>query len=233
MEFILLLLGILLICLIVYVIAHLRPLTKDEVKGLAGKRRKKHIRIYFSFDYRELSANKEFKKQMNPNGTFYRINEGLSGFPSLAAALLKYKKHEWIIIAFEKDKRIDVIWLNKGFNRMGVSPYLSVIDITKTAKHEDLKSVLIFHNHPNSNPNHYDCRRPSDQDMKSAKQFGDELNKNSINLLEFVCERGRHYEYFLSPADTFLPISRFIEDIEKINDQSKFRNLVLHFERVF
>lgn len=77
---------------------------------------------------------------MNPNGTFYRISENLFGFPSTATALLKYKKHEWIIIAFEKDKRAELIWLNKGFDRSGVSPYLPVGGITETAKRENLTS---------------------------------------------------------------------------------------------
>ena len=66
---------------------------------------------------------------MNPNGKLYRINEPLFVFPSIAAALLKYKKHEWIVIAFEKEKKISSAWLNKGFDRSGVSPYLSVQDI--------------------------------------------------------------------------------------------------------
>jgi len=233
MEFLLVIIGIFLLISSPFIVTHLRPLTKDEVKSLAGKRRNRQIRMYFSFDTRELSVNKEFKKRMNPNGTFYKINENLFGFPSTAAALLKYKKHEWIIIAFENNKTIDLIWLNKGFDRSGVSPYLSVEDITKTAKRENLTSVLIFHNHPNINPNYYDCRRPSDQDIKSAKEFAKVFNSNGINLLEFVCERGKHYEYFLSPADTFLLLTEFIEAIDKANGQSKFKNLSLHFKRIF
>jgi hypothetical protein len=189
--------------------------------------------MYFSFDAREFTVNKEFKKRMNPNGTFYGISESLFDFPAIAASLLKYKKHEWIIIAFEKDKKGELIWLNKGFNRSGVSPYLSVEDIAKICKQKNRLSVLIFHNHPNINPNYYDCSRPSNKDKKSADEFAQVLNRNGINLLEFVCERGRHYEYFLSPADTFLHLREFVEAIEKDNGQSKFKNLSLHFERIF
>jgi len=171
---------------------------------------------------------------MNSDGTFYRINENLFEFPAIAvAAPLKYKKHEWIIIAFEKDKKVELVWLNKGIDRSGVSPYLSVENITKIAEQKNQTSLLILHNHPNINPNYYDCRRPSDQDIKSANEFAQVLNQNGINLLEFVCERGRHYEYFLSPTETFLPLTEFVEDINNLNGQSKFKNLSLHFERIF
>jgi len=233
MEFLLALIGVFILISLLFVVTHLRPLTKNEVKSLSDKKRNRQIRLYFSFHIQEFTVNKEFKKQMNPNGTFYRIDENLFGFPAIAAALLKYKKHEWIIIAFEKDKKVDLVWLNKGFDRSGVSSYLSAQDMTETAKRENQTSVLIFHNHPNINPNYYDCRNPSDQDIKSANEFVQVLNQNGINLLEFVCERGKHYEYFFSPADVFLPLTEFVETIDKVNGQSKFKNLSLHFERIF
>ncbi|MBU4445787.1 hypothetical protein KJ656_12000 [bacterium] len=233
MEFLLVLIGIFLFILLIFIVIYLHPLTKDEVKSLGDKKRNRQIRLYFLFNIREFVVNKEFKKQMNPNGEFYRIDESLLGFPAIAAVLLKYKKHEWIIIAFEKDKKVDLIWLNKGFDRSGVSPYLSVEDIVKKAMQENQLSVLIFHNHPNINPNYCDCSGPSDQDTKSANEFTQVLNQNGINLLEFICERGRHYEYFFSPADTFLPLRDFVEAIEEVNGQSKFKNLSLHFERIF
>lgn len=233
MEFLLVIIGIFLLISSIFIVTHLRPLTKDEVKSLAVKRRNRQIRMYFSFDTREFAVNKEFKKRMNPKGTFYKVSTNLFEFPAIAASLLKYKKHEWVIIAFEKDKKVELIWVNKGFDRSSVFLYLSVEEITKIAKQENQTSVLIFHNHPNINPNYYVCRRPSDQDIKSAKEFAHVLNSNGINLLEFVCERGKHYEYFLSPAETFLPLIEFIESIGKANGQSKFKNLSLHFERIF
>jgi len=109
MEVILVLASIFGLIGLIFVFTHLRPLTEDEVKQLGTKRRGKQIRGYFSFAAVGFNVDKEFKKQMNPNGTFYRINEGLFEFPSIAAALLKYKKHEWIIIAFEKHKKIGLM----------------------------------------------------------------------------------------------------------------------------
>ena len=197
------------------------------------KRRDKQIRLYFSFNTSELNVDKEFKKRMNPNGKLYGINESLLVFPSIAAALLKYKKHEWIIIAFEKEKKIDSIWLNKGFDRSGVSPYISVQDIANIANSNNHKSILIFHNHLNTNPDYYDCRRPSGKDIESANEFAQALNRSGMNLVEFVCERGKHYKYFSSCADSFLPLLEFVISINGINGLSKLKNLSLHYERIF
>jgi len=233
MEVILVLVSIFGLTVFIFVLTHLRPMTDYEIEQLGTKRRHKQIRTYFSFSPREFNVDKEFKKRMNPNGKLYKINEDISVFPSIAAALLKYKKHEWIIIAFERQKNVDLIWLNKGFDRSGVSPYLSVENMVNIANCENQTSVFILHNHPNTNPNYYDCRRPSTKDVESAKEFACVLNRNGINLIEFVCERGMHYEYFLSAADSFLPLSEFLIAINKVNGLSKFKNLSLHVERIF
>jgi len=88
--------------IVIFLLLHLRPLNEGEVKALAIKRRHNVIFKYYNFDMDEYAANKNFKKRMNPNGKFYEIDHDLHSFPSIAAALLKYKKHEWIIISFEK-----------------------------------------------------------------------------------------------------------------------------------
>ena len=115
MEIALLTIGLF---LVVFIVSHLRPLRENEINVLSEKRRNKGIIKYFSFDIQEYSVNKNFKKSMNPNGKFYQISEDLYTFPSLSAGLLKYKKHEWIIISFEKDRKISLIWLNKGFDSL-------------------------------------------------------------------------------------------------------------------
>jgi len=203
------------------------------MEKLSFKRRGKAIFQYFSFDHHEYNVDKNFKKRMSPNGKFYGINERLHNFPSTAAGLLKYKKHEWIIIAFEKNKTISSCWLNKGFDRSGVSPHLSVNDLIGIAKREAYASVMIFHNHPNSNPNHFDCSKPSQQDIKSANEYGSKLNNSGINLLEFVCERGKHHHYFTKYSDLFLPVSEFLKEVRNQNGKSRFGNLSLHLARFF
>ena len=170
---------------------------------------------------------------MKPTGRFYQISESLQEFPAIAAALLKYKKHEWIIVAFERNKEIFLIWLNKGSNRSSVSSGLSAKDMVEVAEATKASSVLTFHNHPNPYPNYLDCTKPSDQDIETAKVWSSVLNESGINLVSFICERGRHYEYFLSPADSFLPLQQFIDEINQVNGRSKLKNLSLHFERIF
>ena len=123
--------------------------------------------------------------------------------------------------------------LNKGFDRSGVSPYLSVKDLNDIANRETYASVTIFHNHPNSSPNHFDCSKPSQQDIKSANEFASQLNDSGINLLEFVCERGNHYQYYAKYSDMFFPVSEFAKDFKRQNGKSRFRNIKLHLERIF
>jgi len=224
---------VVIIVLSLFIFTHLRPLDEGEMGRLSSKKRDKAISRYFNFHHREYSVNKKFKKQMNPNGSFYEIDKKLYDFPSIAAGLLKYKKHEWIIVAFEKDKTIVTCWLNKGFDRSSVSSYLSVNNMTNVAKRNFYSSVLIFHNHPNSNPTHFDCSKPSHQDIKSANEFASTLIGNDINLLEFVCERGRHYEYYSKYTDDFMHVSEFFELVRNQNGKTKFKNLALHLSRFF
>jgi len=233
MEIALAFISIIGIIVILFILTHLRPLIEDEVRQLGTKRRRKQIRQYFSFNKREFIVNKEFKKRMKPTGRFYQISESLHNFPSIAAALLKYKKHEWIIVAFERNKEIFLTWLNKGINQLSVSSYLSAQDIAKISDEKKATSVLTFHNHPNPDPNYLNCTKPSEQDITTAKGRSSALNERSANLVSFVCERGRHYEYFLSPADSFLSLSQFIKEINEVNGRSRLQNLSLHLERFF
>lgn len=233
MEIVLALISIIGIIVIVFISTHLRPLTEDEVSRLGTKRRGKQIRRYFSFDKREFTVNREFKKRMKPTGRFYQMIESLHKFPAIAAALLKYKKHEWTIIAFERDSEVFLAWLNKGPNRLSVTSSLSAEDMAKVADAKEATSVVTFHNHPNPDPDHLDCTRPSNQDIEAAKYRSFVLNERGVNLVSFVCERGRHYQYFLSPADGFLPLPQFIEEINELNGRSRLENLSLHIERIF
>lgn len=233
MEFAAVLFGIITLIALVFVVTHLRSLTEDEVERLARKRRDTQVSRYFSFHNREVRIDREFKKRMKPTGTFCRLSEGLFGFPSTAAALLKYKKHEWIIVAFEKDKYVDMIWVNKGPDRSQVSLALPVLRIVEVARQHGYRSVLTFHNHPNPDPAYLDCTRPSERDLNTASERARILNSNGVNLLSFVCERGVHYKYLLSTAKTFLPLSGFVANINNINGLSRLRNLSLHLERIF
>lgn len=48
--------------------------------------------------------------------------------------------------------------------------------------------------------------------------------------MEFICERGKRYKYFLSTADNFVPLHEFENTIHEENGRSKMKNLMLHLE---
>lgn len=218
---------------ILLIALHLRPLEEQEIKNLSTKRRNKSVESYFfAVDY-EHRVNPEFKKNLNPKGMFYQVDLSLHTVAATVAALLKYKKHEWIIIAFEKQKKIHRLWVNKGHNNSSASIFLSLNQTLEIAQQNGYSSILMFHNHPNTDPSKYDYTQASKTDFDTASQWAGKLNLGGINLIEYVCERGRHYRYFLSPSDSFLPLSSFIEVIDRANGQSKLGNLKLHLERIF
>ena len=227
------LLIIILFTFLVLILTHIRPLTEDEVRDLAKKRRDKEIRAYYTFTRDEFTADKDFKKRMNKAGAFYSVSEYLHSFPSVAAALLKGKKHEWIIVAFEKDKKIELMWLNKGFNNSGGALYLSTDSIVETSAAKGYQSILRFHNHPNPDPKRFTCTMPSVLDIKTAAEFSGNLNSKGVNFVDFVCERGRHYEYCLSPAESFNPLGNYLSELNEVNGMSIGDNLGLHYERIF
>jgi len=236
MELALVLVGISAIFVLLglfFVATHLRPLSEHEVRHLAERRRCQQVSQYFSFHSGEFSVDRQFKKRMKPTGAFYRLGEDLFRFPSTAAALLKYKKHEWVIVAFEKDRHVESIWVNKGLDGSTVSSALSAPRIAQLARQQGYGSVLFFHNHPNPGPSYYDCTSPSQQDLRSATERAEVLNREGVSMVAFVCERGRHYKYFLSATDSFLPLSDFARDINKVNGSSRLRNLSLHLQRTF
>lgn len=218
--------------LALFVLTHLRPLSESEVEQLASKRRQKVIRQYFAFDRREYIADRLFKKRMRPNGKYYQFNERLYTFPATAASLLKYKKHEWIIIAFERNQVVCVVWMNKGVDRSGVSPYIDEKDVVRRARQDGYSSVLILHNHPNPDPSALDCTSASQQDLASAVVWANALGREGVNLVEFVCERGSHYEYYRSIATAFKPLTSFVSIVQRDNGRSRWRNLFLHLERL-
>lgn len=232
-EILITFLAVFILFCIIFVFTHLRALTESEIKQLASKRRTQKIRMYYSFDKREYYPDRDLKNRMKAAGEFQQINEPLYQFPSFTAALLKYKKHEWIIIAFEKNNTVELIWLNKGPDKKHVPIFLPIDEIINIVKKKKYQTVISFHNHPNPNPNFENHTLPSVGDMSHANHFAEYLNEEGVNLLAFVCERGVHYEYYLSAAGSFYEISEFINEVNAVNDKSSIKNLWLHIERIF
>lgn len=219
--------------ILLFITLHLRSLADYEVTSLGIKRRKRNIEAYFHMDNIERSVNVEFKKSLNPRGVFYRVDLPLYSAASTVAGLLKYKKHEWIVVAFEKGKQVGHLWVNKGHNNSSASIYLPLNEALDTAIRNGYSSILMFHNHPNSNPSRYNCTQASKTDLFTASYWASTLNPGGVSLAEYVCERGLHYRYFLSPSESFVPLADFIEAINRANGYSRFGNLCLHMERIF
>jgi hypothetical protein len=217
----------------VFLITHTRPLTGGEMQDLASKRRNRRVRTYFTFSPEPVVANLEFKRRMAAGGTFYNIRESLTRFPSLAAALLKHKKHEWMLVAMERDRQIFQLWANKGSDKTRVCLSMPFDAMVSVASSNGYASLLVFHNHPNKDPSLYSCSQPSDADLRASAERATALNARGMNLIEFVCERGRAYEYRYSPAQSFMPIAAFLADLKSTNGVSKAGNIRLHLERIF
>jgi acetylglutamate synthase len=82
-------------------------LRDSERLTLARVRRDNAVNAFYTFDRSEHSVNQEFTKNMSAHGAFYETNIPLRWFPAKAAALLKYKKHEWRILAFGRNGVVD------------------------------------------------------------------------------------------------------------------------------
>jgi len=215
---------------IIFYIKHKRPLTEAEIQSLANKRKHKYVKQKYNFQLRLVSVNQVFKSSLNPKGQLYHINENLENFPSLVGALLKGKKHEWTLKAVVKEERIICFYTNKGHDNQSVYCFLSIDELITMCKKEGGCTILAFHNHPNSNPNLYNCLLASKQDLISANYYGNEFSNAGINYLAFVCERGRFLRYYMKISPSYYPQNARIGNIAKENGLSNNRNYHLHRE---
>jgi len=218
---------------LLFVFTHLRPLSKEEVDGLTRIRRAKKIDAYYTFASYRMTINLEFKKGMKGSGRLYNAKDRLEGFPAIAGAMLKYKKHEWTVVAFETNRIVTLFWVNKGPDNALVWLYMPISEVISLAQKHKSSTVMWFHNHPNPNPSRFSFHMPSDTDRRTACSMAETLNAEGINILDFVCERGWHHEYHRSIADNFIPAVSIKNEIEKVNGTDWTINLSMHKERVF
>lgn len=214
---------------IIYFLTHIRALNEKEIHNLSIKRTKKYINKIYNFQLTNVSVNMLFKSSMNPAGAWYDTHENLYSFPSLVAALLKGKKHEWVVLAIEQNGIVYGFYANKGINNSEVSFNCSLDFIMNKCKLYRCETIIRFHNHPNSNPRYQNCLVASDQDIKSAKLCSSFVNEN-YNWIDFVCERGRFLKFFECYSKNFTPKCAKIENIINENDISIFKNYKLHRE---
>ncbi len=207
-----------------------RPLRPEEEKSLAIRRRLIAIDRYNGFTEDRLVINQDFKKNMKPDGKLYFLDESMKEFPSLAAGLLKGKKHEWVIFAFAKDHRIVAAWANKGIDKTQVSSAARPETLVGFAEKLGASIVLQFHNHPNPNPSRYYMLLPSLQDDVSAKFFGSLFVIKSLTYLAFVTARGMHSQYACWVPDDFMPLNSFLQIVQSLNGASRLANFGLRRE---
>ncbi len=215
---------------VLFIVLHLRPLKQDEVKILSGKRRNKAIEAYFAFRNVQFIADRDAKKAMPPAGGYFYVDWELSDAPPMVAGLLKHKKHEWIIFAFEKARKVEKLWMNKGFDKQRVAHSVSIESVRRMCVDSGYSSVQVLHNHPN--PEGFRTGA-STADLSSANSWATILNEANVTLVEYVCDRGTPIRYFLKAPDTFLPLTEFEQGINATNGLSWRKNFSLHFERIF
>jgi hypothetical protein len=206
------------------------PLNPEEVLELARKKQWNHLLTVYSYSSFPKIADSSEKKAMKASGQFVRCDLSFFELPSSVAGLLKYKKHEWVVLVFIKDLHAEYLWWNKGKDGKSVYPYLRGGYLENALRLHRPDTLIRLHNHPNPNPSKYRANQPSDQDLKSAEYFSGLLSGQGIGFLDFVCERGVPYLYYAFLNSGISPVERFVEDISKVNDSGLFANVGLRRE---
>ncbi len=212
------------------VFRHRHPLESDEVLTLSRKRQRNRSLWKYKFSTMQRPADPAEKKAMKRHGEFVSCDLGYSDAPASIAGLLKYKKHEWIVIAFINSFHVRHLWWNKGPDRTMVWSFLRDHSLKNAIRSLRPDSIAILHNHPNPNPSRYRMTIPSDADLRSAGFYNTEFVKHSISLLEFICERGVPHLYYASFDDSVVPIESITDEICQVNGKGLFKNYSLRKE---
>ncbi len=193
----------------------MRPLSTAGIHAVAKKRRENRLREHYRFDNVQLHVHPCTKRQMRPSGGFavFSPPQPLSVFPSLAAGMFKYKKHEWLLIGMEREGVVERAWLNKGMDARSVSTGIPLGELVAAAIDGGYTTILEAHNHPNPSPQYKSTLSPSDLDIETAKGMAQELAAHGLGFIAFVCERGMWKEYMRSLPDGFVPLQSFIDEI--------------------
>ena len=170
------------------------------------------------------------KKAMKSQGEFVVCDLPFRHAPSRIAGLLKYKKHEWIVIAFINSFHVRCLWWNKGPDGSQVWSFLQHHSLKIAIKSFEANAIAIFHNHPNPDPSRYRMNTPSEADLLSADFYHKEFSDEGVSLLEFICERGVPYLFYASFTDSVVPVVPIVEEILSVNGTGIFKNYSLRKE---
>lgn len=169
---------------------------------------------------------------MNKEGELVRCSLDFFSTPSYLAGFLKYKKHEWIAVAFISQKVMKAVWWNKGPDNESTNLRLSKRKFIQTIHRYDTDAIAIFHNHPNSLSAYWPISIPSETDLVSARSMQAYLMTQSITLLEFICERGVPKLYYASFPTLINPLDEIITKINDGNGKNTLNNYRLRKELI-
>jgi len=221
------------VALAVFIFIHFRPLDDDEIRELALKRRKKATTTYYAHDPVQYRANSDAKKSMPSFGGLFPVEWELNVAPPIVASLLKFKKHEWIVVGFESQRLVRLLWMNKGSDKLSVGLGLAIDRIRDICQESGYRSVLVFHNHIHPRQTSYNTGIPSGRDLESSNEWAQNLATVDVTLVGYICERGVPYRFFLNVPDSQFPLAEFQSAISLHNAHSWLQNLSLHMERIF
>lgn len=209
---------------------HRHPLSNQEILVLSKKRQRNRALLKFNFSTLPRPADSVEKKAMKSQGEFVDCDLGYGDAPARIAGLLKYKKHEWIVIAFINSFHVRHLWWNKGPDGTKVWSFLRDHSLKTAIRSLRPEAIAILHNHPNPDPSRYRMNIPSEADLRSAGFYDGEFSKHGTSLLEFICERGVPHLYYASFADSVVPIDPITDEVQKLNGSGIFRNYSLRKE---
>lgn len=209
---------------------HRHPLNNLEIVALSRKRQRNRALAKFDFSTMPRPAGADEKKAMKAEGHFVGCDLSYRDVPAHIAGLLKYKKHEWIVIAFINSYHVRHLWWNKGPDGTKVWSFLQDHSLKAAIQSFTPDAIAILHNHPNPDPSRYRMNIPSEQDFRHALFYDGEFSKHGISLLEFICERGAPHLYYASFAGSVGLTDPIIDEIEQINGTGILNNYSLRKE---
>jgi len=156
-------------------------------------------------------TGKELKKFAKARGNFVKTNiHNLYNTLDVLAHFFYRKKHEWIAICFiDEDFFCKLIWFNKGANHKTANIELPLNEAVAVAKKNNIKYVVLSHNHPVSSydlPDYgsrrlniqasYDLKAGllgfSDQDKISGAHWRSIFNEAGVRYADAVFVAGNY-----------------------------------------
>ena len=147
----------------------------------------------------QVYADAQFlKKTASAAGGFYRSSySSRDDFLDFMGQFFKYKKHEWVFVAFMKNGVVDMFWVNKGPDNQSVSPVIGLPSVAEICQANGFNRVLVGHNHPAG------VLAPSKQDRIFFEAFLDSLAQVNVSVEHLVYVAGAWRNYGLSIGQHF------------------------------